>query len=630
LRDRFISSQRFIKVYLLTRLSFSRRLTLVVFGLASLLVFASVFNYNFNFTFTAQAAGTPGTVDLTFNPGSGANGVVYALAVQGDGKVVIGGDFTAYNGTDRNRIARVNGDGSLDTTFNPGTGVDGRVWSLAVQGDGKVVIGGDFTVYNGTTRTRIARVNGNGTLDTTFNPGSGANDTVYAMVVQGDGKVVIGGKFTTYNGTDRNRIARLNGDGTLDTTFNPGTGVNGIVWAMALQSNGKILVGGNFNYSGTAHNGIVRLNGNGTLDTTFNPGSGANGVVYALALQGDGKILIGGDFTSYNGTDRSRIARLNSNGTLDATFKGPALSDAAVYALGVQSAGKTLIGGAIPGAIFRLDADGSLDTTFRLGNGNNGSVLALAVQDDSKVVIGGNFTSVDSTARNNIARLESSVIESSTLIQVKSSPNPSTIGQSVTITAMVLPKAATGTVTFTIGAATVPVTLEIGGVATYVTNTLPYGSHTITATYSGNVGYASSTTNVQYIHRVVPSCNSLEVTAISDDGVASTCGTLSFALLTATSGETITFALTQGNTITFTGSLTPTVPAGVTLDGGGGVGGANGSGITLEGSGVAGNGLRLSGGNTLTNLTIRHFGGQELVIPLLSPNNRLSKVRLVS
>jgi uncharacterized delta-60 repeat protein len=629
LRDRFISSQRFIKVYLLTRLSFSRRLTLLVFGLASLLIFTSVFNFNYNFTFTAQAAGTPGSIDPTFNPGSGANAPVIALAVQGDEKVVIGGNFTTYNGTARNRVARVNGDGTLDTTFNPGTGANDTVYALAVQGDGKAIIGGKFITYNVTARNRIARINADGTLDTTFNPGSGANAPVIALAVQGDGKVVIGGEFTTYNGTARNRIARINGDGTLDTTFNPGT-VNGTVQSLAVQSDGKILVGGNFNYGGTAHNGIVRLNGNGTLDTTFNPGSGANGVVYALAVQGDGKILIGGDFLSYNGTFRSRIARLNSNGTLDATFKGPALSDAAVYALGVQSAGKTLIGGAIPGAIFRLDADGSLDTTFRLGNGNNGSVLALAVQDDSKVVIGGNFTSVDSTARNNIARLESSVIESSTLIQVKSSPNPSTIGQSVTITAMVLPKAATGTVTFTIGAATVPVTLEIGGVATYVTNTLPYGSHTITATYSGNVGYASSTTNVQYIHRVVPTCNSLEVTAISDDGIASTCGTLSFALLTATSGETITFALTQGNTITFTGSLTPTVPAGVTLDGGGGVGGANGSGITLEGNGVAGNGLRLSGGNTLTNLTIRHFGGQELVIPLLSPNNRLSKVRLVS
>jgi uncharacterized delta-60 repeat protein len=553
LRDRFISSQRFIKVYLLTRLSFSRRLTLVVFGLASLLVFTSVFNFNYSFTFTtnAQAAGTPGTVDLTFDPGSGANGVVYALAVQGDGKVLIGGDFTAYNGTARNRIARLNNNGTLDTTFNPGTGVNGTVWSLAVQSDGKILIGGAFTTFNDTARNGIARLNSNGTLDTTFNPGTGIGGgdflAVYAIAVQSDGKILIGGAFTTFNGTNRNGIARLNSNGTLDTTFNPGIGADdgSTVFAVTVQGDGKVLIGGFFStYDGTARNKIARLNNNGTLDTTFNPGIGVNdgSTVFAVTVQGDGKVLIGGDFTAYNGTARNRIARLNNNGTLDTTFNPGNGANRTVWALTVQGDGKIVIGGEFTAyngtnrnRIARLNNNGTLDTTFNPGDGADRTVWALTVQGDGKIVIGGDFTNVDFIARNKIARLET--------------------------------------------------------------------------------------------------CNALEVTAISDDGVASTCGTLSFALLTATSGQTITFALTQGNTITFTGGLTPTVPAGVTIDGGGGggvVGGANGSGITLEGSGVAGNGLRLSGGNTLTNLTIRHFGGQELVIPLLSPNNRLSKVRLVS
>jgi uncharacterized delta-60 repeat protein len=354
-----------------------------------------------------------GKVDLTFNPGSGADGDVLALAVQADGKVLIGGQFSSYNGTGRDGIARLNADGSLDSSFNPGSGTNNFVSALAVQADGKVLIGGFFSSYNGTERNRIARLNADGTLDGSFDPGTGADGGVFALAVQADGKVLIGGGFSSYNGTERNRIARLNADGGLDDSFDPGTGADGGVFALAVQADGKVLIGGFFtSYNSTERNNIARLNANGSLDSSFDPGTGADGTVRALAVQADGKVLIGGLFTSYNDTGRNRIARLNANGSLDSSFDLGTGADGGVRALAVQADGKVLIGGFFTSyngtgrnRIALLNANGSLDSSFDPGSGADGSVVALAVQADGKVLIGGFFTSYSGTGRNRIARL---------------------------------------------------------------------------------------------------------------------------------------------------------------------------------------------------------------------------------
>jgi uncharacterized delta-60 repeat protein len=154
-----------------------------------------------------------GSLDSSFNPGTGVwYGAVYSVALQPDGKVLIGGNFTSVNGTNRNRVARLNANGSLDSSFNPGTGVSGQVLSIALQSDGKVLIGGLFTSVNGTNRNNIARLNANGSLDGSFNPGTGANGPVGSIALQPDGKVFIGGDFTTVNGVVRPRVARLYGD----------------------------------------------------------------------------------------------------------------------------------------------------------------------------------------------------------------------------------------------------------------------------------------------------------------------------------------------------------------------------------------------------------------------------------
>ncbi|MBI4826670.1 MAG: delta-60 repeat domain-containing protein, partial [Nitrospirae bacterium] len=261
---------------------------------------------------------------------------VNSIALQTDGKILIGGAFTTIGEITRNGIARLNSDSSLDAAFNPNA--NDFVSSIAVQADGKILIGGYFTTIGGVTRNRIARLNSDGSLDAAFNPN--ANDFVSSIAVQADGKILIGGAFTTIGGVTRNRIARLNSDGSLDVAFNPNASSS--VNSIALQTDGKILIGGAFTtIGGVTRNRIARLNSDGSLDAAFNPN--ANGNVNSIALQADGKILICGYFTTIGGITHNYIARLNLDGSLDAAFNPNALGE--VYKISVQADGKILIGG---------------------------------------------------------------------------------------------------------------------------------------------------------------------------------------------------------------------------------------------------------------------------------------------
>jgi uncharacterized delta-60 repeat protein len=241
------------------------------------------------------------------------------------GKVLINGPFSGVNGTPTEGVALLNTDGTVDASFQAPGLLNGRsVYSLAMQPDGKVLIGGDFDqLYGASPRNRIARLNVDGTLDATFDPGTGANDEVLRLALQSDGKVLIGGRFTEVGGVARNRIARLNANGTLDATFDPGTGTNGTPLHLALQPDGKVLIGGEFTeVDGVARNRIARLNANGTLDTTFNPGAGADYIVNSVSVQPDGKVLIGGWFTQVGGEAHPRIARLMPAFTIGGTITG--------------------------------------------------------------------------------------------------------------------------------------------------------------------------------------------------------------------------------------------------------------------------------------------------------------------
>jgi uncharacterized repeat protein (TIGR01451 family)/uncharacterized delta-60 repeat protein len=367
-----------------------------------------------------------GSDDTAFNPGSGPDNFVYALATQPDRRLVVGGAFRFFNGSSRNRIVRVMPDGTLDSTFQPGAAANNLVRAVAVQPDGRTLIAGNFTVFNGTNRNFIARLNVDGSLDTLFNPGAGADNPVLALALHTNGVVYVGGDFTFAGGLPRNRVAAFNTNGTINTGFNPGTGANGTVRTVALHTNGvqagKLVVGGDFSvFNGAAVNRLVRLDAaTGAQDASFAAGIGTaitNGSIYAVAIHPDGphagKIVIAGVFSSFNGVARTNIARLNPDGTLDTGFApsggGP---DSAVYALAIDKDGQILIVGEFTtvngigrNRFARLRADGQLDTTINTGTGANSFVAAVVTKPDGKIAIGGGFTEFNGLPRNYLAQL---------------------------------------------------------------------------------------------------------------------------------------------------------------------------------------------------------------------------------
>jgi uncharacterized delta-60 repeat protein len=364
-----------------------------------------------------------GTRDLGFNTGTAFNNGVLSIAIQSDGKILVGGVFTTFSGTTVNRIVRLNSDGTRDTTFttNTGTAFNGTVRSIAIQSDGKILVGGEFTIFSGTTVNRIVRLNSDGTRDTTFtsNTGTAFIGTVRSIAIQSDGKILVGGEFTIFNNTTVNRIARLNSDGTGDDSLYASVSFNITVNSIAIQSDGKILAGGEFTiFNNTTVNRIARLNSNGTRDTTFtsNTGTAFDNASRSIVIQSDGKILVGGQFSTFNGTSVNHIVRLNSDGTRDTAFTsntGTSFSDT-VFEVAIQSDGKILAGGSFStfngttvNRIVRLNSDGTRDLGFNTGTAFNATVFEVAIQSDGKIVVGGNFTTFNGTTVNYIVRLNS-------------------------------------------------------------------------------------------------------------------------------------------------------------------------------------------------------------------------------
>jgi uncharacterized delta-60 repeat protein len=358
-----------------------------------------------------------GFVDPGFlNNMSGPNSWVWALARQPDGRLLVGGQFTSFNGVPGGEVARLNTDGSVDTNFTANvTAGDPTIHSVAVQPDGRVLIGGMFSGINGATRLHVARLYANGTLDTNFTASVNSSQsfiTVTHLALQTNSQIVIGGWFESADGAPHTNIARLNSNGSLDTGYN--AQIDTPPNALAMQADGKVLIGGAFGtVNGQARPHIARLNTDGTLDTNFVVN--ADGNVDSFAPQPDGKIVIGGGFTTINGTNRNRIARLNANGTLDTAFlNGLAGANSYVNCVALDPAGKVLVGGqysSLNGVgrtnLARLNSNGNLDTNF-LADVDSFPEQML-VQPDSRAVIQGSYiTTVNGRSRNRIARLQSS------------------------------------------------------------------------------------------------------------------------------------------------------------------------------------------------------------------------------
>jgi len=382
----------------------AKKATLLVFSVAMLLA--------------SGAAAVRGQSALdSFDPNP--NQAVFSIVVQPDGKILIGGVFTTLspNGgppVTRNYIARLNTDGTLDTAFNANFDPNANTWvnAIAVQVDGKILAGGQFSTIGGQTRNNIARLNPDGTLDTAFNPN--ANNDVYTIAVQADGKVLVGGDFSSIGGQTRFWIARLDATTGLADSFNPNpsggraSGVNSI----AVQSDGKILAGGGwFNIGGKTRHNIARLDPTTGLADSFNPNP--NNIVYSIVVQADGKILVGGQFhgphPSIGRQPRNYIARLAPTTGFADSFNPNA--NQYVLRIAVQADGKVLasggftsIGGQARTYIARLDGTTGLADSFN-PNPNN-FVDSIAVQADGKILVGGVFTSIGGQMRNYIARLD--------------------------------------------------------------------------------------------------------------------------------------------------------------------------------------------------------------------------------
>ena len=362
----------------------------------------------------------PGSLDPTFDPTAGGTlpGIecdsyppsVNALVLQPDGKVVIGGWFDRVNGTTRRGLARLNPDGTLDSSFQFACSNEFVVAALVQQPDQQLLVlgrrahsGEPLPPYSG-----LIRLNADGSIDSSYtNYWEGSwMPSLGCLALQADGKILVGGEFIE----PRTGLVRFNADGTLDETFNPpnlpaydGDRVNAIV----VQPDGKILV------VGTDVIGFFRLNPDGSRDPSFVP-AGENGASpKAILLQPDGRILIG--LAGCCGRC-STLARLHPDGRMDENFTRANLG-MVPWRLALQPDGRILLAGyptewGHDSAVCRLNPDGSIDTRFQaIVNARHGwpAVAAIALQPDGQILISGNFSSVNGFPAEAIARLNNEI-----------------------------------------------------------------------------------------------------------------------------------------------------------------------------------------------------------------------------
>lgn len=359
-------------------------------------------------------------VDTTFNPGTGANGIVEQVLQQADGKILICGNFSSFNGQNKGYVARLNSDGSVDSTFTAGPGY--WVRHIALQADGKIVIGGYFTTVEGVKRNRIARLNADGSHDLSFNPGAGCEVIIGAGIdgnvdpfvmwleVLPDQKILAVGNFRNYNGAGSTGIVRINPDGSRDTTFNVGPGLDS--WGRTIKplSNGQVMIGGWFtSYNNRGANRVVRINADGSPDATFNTFYGDKTAIYSIVQQSNGQLITAGHSLNEQGLFLREIVRLNLDGSVDSSW--PGTTNEKTETLLMQPNGKVLVGGyfnrvngELRNRLARYNPDGALDSTFVV-NADNFVWTIAPTLTSGKVLVSGGFTTLDGIPRGGVARI---------------------------------------------------------------------------------------------------------------------------------------------------------------------------------------------------------------------------------
>jgi len=316
---------------------------------------------------------------------------------RGDGKLLVWGYFSMIAGVERTGIALLNKDGTVDESFRPpeillghrrtprigNGGSNAGVANVAVDSRGRLILAGSFSRVAGQPRTALIRLLPDGSLDSEFGSNLRFDGAIYDVVVQPDGRLVIGGSFEHINGKRRPFIARLLDNGAVDDSFQPAGGATSdwfvTINTLALQPDGKILMGGYFKQvDGKPMLNLARLNNDGTFDSTFRLRTGASGPVWRIRLQPDGKIVLGGVFETVGGKSSPKLARLNADGSNDGSFLPPK-PNADVFDMGCLPDGRMLVHGNFTTIanlsrrfLVLLKADGTVDTEVDFGSGTDG------------------------------------------------------------------------------------------------------------------------------------------------------------------------------------------------------------------------------------------------------------------
>ncbi len=356
-----------------------------------------------------------GSMDMLFNVnlGTGGSWGIGALALQPDGKILFGGSSSHFNGVEIGHLGRLNPDGSLDEVFraNIGSGFNDRINAVVLQEDGKIVVGGTFRYFSGVSAHRVFRLHDRGHIDHQFrsNMGTGPSHgsiAVLDLALQTDGKLIVAGEFGSFSGHFIGRVVRLQPNGALDEDFlaSAGTGANGRIRVIALQSDGKILLGGDFtSFNGIPAPRLVRLLPSGAVDETFlqTIGTGPANIVTTLVTNPDDSILLGVG-SSFNGRSVGSLLLLDREGRIVENAAGQPFYDTegGVGIPILQGDGRLLVPGSVsrvgfrtnlPSGLVRLTEEAELDSivTSSIGSGVNSSNALL--QPDGKIWIAGFF-----------------------------------------------------------------------------------------------------------------------------------------------------------------------------------------------------------------------------------------------
>ncbi len=370
-----------------------------------------------------------GTNDESFLSPNGVNGTVETIQTMANSKAYIAGAFSGYNGVSRNGICRVFADGSIDVSFDCGSGVvtgvspfesEWRIYKIAVQPDGKIIVGGDFTRFNGEDRNNLVRLLPDGSFDPSFNIGSGLNNAVKDIIILPSGKILVAGEFNQYdsggpNQTSCGGLIKLNLDGSIDQSFQ--LLGQAPVEAMAMTNSGQIVLAGGFLvFDGNLVNRLCRINSDGTFDPSYNVGSGANSLLYDVIVDADDRVIVTGTAFVYDGDTLNFLFRTLPDGQRDTTYAdtNQFYSSFGTNQIEFGPDSSVMLLGRLPDVfnndlqVFRLDPNGIIDPTFQSYPTNNNAYDANAFDftADGDIIVGGKFVEYGGIPKNGLTRIK--------------------------------------------------------------------------------------------------------------------------------------------------------------------------------------------------------------------------------